>query len=170
MELAVHQVQVIRETRFPIKGMTLLTIRFPQGVLPKTGSTLRNSGCEFIIDGVVSRIKPQSKVMQSAAERSFMNATDAADYLVNKGIPFRSAYQIIGSTVQYCVDSSKYLNDLSLDEWQNFDKNFESDIIDMIKVSHCVDARDVIGGTSRKQVKKAIEFSEKRIGQYINQA
>jgi len=82
----------------------------------------------------------------------FSNATDMADYLVKKGLPFRQAHEVVGKCVRYCIEQSKWLMDLSLDEFKQFSPLFEADILEAIKIETCVSARNSYGGTSYDQV------------------
>ena len=72
--------------------------------------------------------------MEQAAKDGFMNATDAADYLVKKGLPFRDCHEIIGKMVLYCIGENKNLDDMSLEEFQGFSPLFQSDIYDAIDI------------------------------------
>ncbi|GIQ70005.1 argininosuccinate lyase [Xylanibacillus composti] len=103
--------------------------------------------------------------MRDAVNKDFSNATDIADYLVNKGLPFRQAHEVIGKTVLYCIQNNKYLLDLELEEFNKFSKLFEEDIYDVLKPESVVDARDVYGGTARRQVEQAVERAEAELVQ-----
>lgn len=99
--------------------------------------------------------------MKKAASKGFINATDCADYLVKKGIPFRESYKITGEIVAYCIDNDKTLEDVSLKEFKEINSNFEKDIYESIKLENCVKLRNVIGGPAPEQVqKRIIEVSE----------
>ncbi|MCH2227494.1 MAG: argininosuccinate lyase [Candidatus Caenarcaniphilales bacterium] len=104
----------------------------------------------------LKNIEINSTKMLEALEHSFTNATDAAEYLVKKGLPFRDAYTIVGKAVAYSIKESKFLHNLSLEEWQSFSEVFSEDIIQTIKIANCVDARNVYGATARSQVKQQI--------------
>ena len=104
----------------------------------------------------LKNIEINSTKMLEALEHSFTNATDAAEYLVKKGLPFREAYTIVGKAVAYSIKESKFLHNLSLEEWQSFSEVFSEDIIQTIKIANCVDARNVYGATARSQVKQQI--------------
>tara|TARA_Y100001978_G_scaffold139762_1_gene125004 strand:+ start:221 stop:547 length:327 start_codon:yes stop_codon:yes gene_type:complete len=88
-----------------------------------------------------------------SVEQDFSNATDLADYLVNKKIPFREAYQIVGSIVKFCLSKNKLLKDLSLVDLKFFNEQFEQDIFEKITPRNVVDSRNSIGGTGFEQVK-----------------
>jgi argininosuccinate lyase len=102
--------------------------------------------------------------MKTASQKGFINATDLADYLVKKGLPFRSAYKISGQTVAYCIQNGKVLEDLTIDEYKGFSELFENDIYNDIDMSVCVEKRISEGGTSVKSVEKQIEFVRKALG------
>lgn len=95
--------------------------------------------------------------MAKAVENGFINATDCADYLTKKGVPFRTAYKITGTMVKYCIENSKTLSELSLDEYKQFSDKFEQNIYEEINILNCVNKRNVIGGPAPEQVKKEIE-------------
>ncbi len=120
--------------------------------------------CLAITVEFLNNIKLNQERMYQACAHSYTAATDAAEYLVKKGMPFRDAYKCIGEIIKHAIASEKYLTELTLKEWQKFSKLFESDITKNLAPEACVDARDIIGGTSRKQVRKAIKFSQKRLG------
>lgn len=87
----------------------------------------------------------------------FTNATDAADWLVKQGVPFRDAHSIIGHLVLYCIEHNTNLDDLSLEEYQAISPVFNESVYDAISVKQCVEARNVIGGPSKAMTTKAIE-------------
>lgn len=98
-----------------------------------------------------------SDVMLAVVKNDFSNATDMADYLVKKGLPFRQAHEVVGKSVRYCIDNRKRLIDLTMDEFREFSPLFGEDILQAIQVETCVEARNSYGGTSPVQVAKAIE-------------
>ncbi|MBR5302137.1 MAG: argininosuccinate lyase [Clostridia bacterium] len=99
--------------------------------------------------------------MARSAEGGFTNATDAADYLVKKGMPFRDAHAVIGRLVLYCVKDSKGLLDLSLSELKGFSELFEEDVYDACSMHACVTLRDVPGGPAPDRVRESIAAGEK---------
>lgn len=119
--------------------------------------------CLKISADFLTEITINSDRMTESLTRSFAAATDIAEYLVKKDVPFREAYNSVGSIVKHCIAENKQFSDLSLEEWKSLNSKFDSDIQEKISVEACVDARDILGGTSRKQVKEAIKFSEKRL-------
>ncbi len=96
--------------------------------------------------------------MHLAAQKGFINATDLADYLVKKGLPFRSAYKISGTIVGDCIASGKVLESLALEEYKNYSELFDDDLYEAISLETCVNKRISEGGTSPKSVEKQIEF------------
>ncbi len=90
-------------------------------------------------------MKFNKDVMASSAKNGFTNATDAADYLVNKGVPFRDAHGIIGRVVLYCIDKGIAIDDMSLDELKEMSPVFDEDIYDAISMSTCVNKRLTTG-------------------------
>ena len=95
--------------------------------------------------------------MYKAAQGGFINATDLADYLVRKGLPFRSAYKIVGQIVAYCIEKGQVLDTLPLEEYQTFSDLFEEDLYEAVKLSTCVSKRISSGGTGRASVLAQIE-------------
>ncbi|RXT04011.1 argininosuccinate lyase [Ammoniphilus sp. CFH 90114] len=109
---------------------------------------------------MIATMKVRKENMRKAVTQDFSNATDLADYLVNKGLPFRQAHEVVGKTVLYCIQENKYLLDLSLEEYHQFSSLFEEDIYKAIDVVQVVNARDVQGGTAKNQVEKQIAYME----------
>ncbi len=101
-------------------------------------------------------LKFNKENLMKSVENDFSNATDLADYLVNKGIPFREAYQIVGSIVMFCASKKILLKDLTLNEYKKFNEAFDSDIYESILPINVVNSRNSIGGTSLKQVQSEL--------------
>lgn len=99
--------------------------------------------------------------MKKAALRGFINATDCADYLTKKGMPFRDAYKVVGTLVGACVKEEKGLNDLTLEEFKSFSGVFEEDIYEAIDLNTCVKERKAIGGPAPEEVARQIGVIEK---------
>ena len=112
---------------------------------------------------MIETMKVNRDTMRKAVNQDFSNATDIADYLVNKGMPFRQAHEVIGKLVLHCIQNGKYLLDLSLDEYKQFSKLFEDDIYVVLQPEHVVDARNVYGGTATQQVLDAIGRAEAQV-------
>ena len=102
--------------------------------------------------------------MYNAAKGGFTNATDAADWLVKNGVPFRDAHAILGQLVLYCINNNKALEDLSLDEFRAISPVFDETVYDAISVEKCVEARNIPGGPSPEYIKKLIELNK----EYLN--
>ena len=90
--------------------------------------------------------------LRKAAAKGFINATDCADYLVKKGMPFRDAYKISGTLVRYCVDNDKTLEDLTLDEYKAVCDLFDDGVYEAINLENCVNGRKVHGGPAKESV------------------
>ena len=101
-----------------------------------------------IMAPVISTMRINKDRMRECAENGFTNATDLADYLVTRGIPFREAHGIVGASVRYCIDKGKILDDLTVEEFKGFCDRIDSDVYDFIAVDRCVERRNSIGGTS----------------------
>ncbi|MFC0211086.1 argininosuccinate lyase [Paenibacillus chartarius] len=109
---------------------------------------------------MIATMKVNRDRMRQAVNQDFSNATDIADYLANKGLPFRQAHEVIGKTVLYCIQNKKYLLDLKLEEFKQFSSLFEDDIYRVLQPEQVVNARGVYGGTAAAQVSGAIERAE----------
>jgi argininosuccinate lyase len=109
-----------------------------------------------IFADMVREMRVNASSMAKAAGQGFSTATDVADYLVRKGLPFRDAHEAVGKAVAYCVENEMDILDLSLAEWQLFSPYFGDDIFASITVDASVNARDVIGGTARNRVEDEI--------------
>lgn len=97
-------------------------------------------------------MRVNEKAMLAAVREDFSNATDLADYLVKKGLPFRKAHEVSGKAVHYCIEHEKWLLDLTMEEFQSFSPLFAEDIIEAIRPETCVKNRNSFGGTSYEQV------------------
>mgnify|MGYP000882017417 FL=1 len=113
---------------------------------------------------MIDTMKVLPKNMRNAAARGFINATDCADYLVLKGIPFRDAYKITGEIVAYCIENNLTLETLSIDNYKKFDEHFEDGIYDAISLENCVNGRKVKGGPAPQNVQKEAEKILKEMG------
>ncbi|NRS49354.1 argininosuccinate lyase [Brevibacillus sp. HB2.2] len=122
------------------------------------------------IHGALALLTPMIKTMQVKADRmrqavtnDFSNATDLADYLVRKDMPFRQAHEVVGRTVLYCIEQQKYLLDLTLEEFQSFSEAIGADVYEALAVETVVNARNVLGGTARNQVEVQIDWYRKQL-------
>ena len=114
-------------------------------------------------NGMIKTMKVKKDNMKKSASGGFTNATDVADYLVKKGMPFRNAHEVVGKIVLYCIDNDIAIDDLTLEEFNKFSSIFEEDIYNAIDLLTCVEERSVIGGPSSSSVKIQIEILEKFI-------
>lgn len=114
--------------------------------------------CLDVFAPMIKTMKVLTNNMKKAAEGGFINATDLADYLVKKGMPFRTAYKICGQIVSKCIEQGKVLDTLSLDEYKAFSPLFESDVYNEINLETCVNKRISEGGTSVSSVEKQINY------------
>lgn len=103
--------------------------------------------------------------MLAAVYKDFSNATDLADYLVKKGLPFRNAHEVVGKSVQYAIENGKMLADMTLDEYKQFSDLFTDDLLEMIEPKVCVANRDCYGGPSPKQSTVQISLAKKVLEQ-----
>jgi argininosuccinate lyase len=110
-------------------------------------------------------IEFQTPRLASAVTEDFSNATDVADYLATKGVPFREAYNLVGKVVKTCLQQGKLLKDLSLEEWQQLHPAFETDIYEAITPRQVVAARNSYGGTGFEQLTQAIDRTRDRLNQ-----
>ena len=124
--------------------------------------TLRDSLRAFA--DMIPAIEPKIEAMREAALRGFSTATDLADYLVRKGIPFRDCHEIVGHAVKYGVDSGKDLAEMSLDELRRFSDQIEQDVFEVLTLEGSVNARDHIGGTAPAQVLAAVQRGRALLG------
>jgi len=109
-------------------------------------------------------IEFRTERLASAVAEDFSNATDVADYLAARGVPFREAYNIVGKVVRTCLAAGKLLPDLSLEEWQALHPQFQADIYQAIAPQQVVAARNSYGGTGFERVKQAIATAKSRLG------
>ncbi|MAG65567.1 MULTISPECIES: argininosuccinate lyase [Pseudomonas] len=124
--------------------------------------TLRDSLRAFA--DMIPAIEPKVEAMREAALRGFSTATDLADYLVRKGIPFRDCHEIVGHAVKYGVDSGKDLAEMSLEELRRFSDQIEQDVFEVLTLEGSVNARDHIGGTAPAQVLAAVQRGRALLG------
>lgn len=108
--------------------------------------------CLQVFAPMVATMKVKKDAMREAAGRGFINATDLADYLTQKGMPFRSAYKIVGSIVADCIKEGQILETLPLERYQEYSSEFEEDLYDMISLDTCVKTRISAGGTGPDSV------------------
>lgn len=114
-------------------------------------------GCLLLFTGMLATMKFNERQMEDSAKRGFTNATDAADYLVNHGVPFRDAHGIVGRLVLHCIEKHIALDDLSLAEFKAVSPAFEEDIYEAISMKTCVEQRNTVGAPGRQAMEKVIE-------------
>ncbi len=117
-----------------------------------------------VFAGMIPQLTVKSEVMYQAARQGFSTATDLADYLVRKNIPFRDAHEIVGKAVQAAEQTGHDLSDMSLDELRQFSADIENDVFDVLTLEGSVNARNHIGGTAPEQVLESIGRMRKAIG------
>ncbi len=106
---------------------------------------------------MVPNLSVNKEAMYQAARQGFATATDLADYLVNKGLPFRDAHEVVGKAVAYAIEQHKDLSECSLEELQQFDERIEQDVFEVLTLEGSVNARDILGGTAPAQVRFQIQ-------------
>ncbi|MBQ1260348.1 MAG: argininosuccinate lyase, partial [Clostridia bacterium] len=116
--------------------------------------------CLEVFTPMLEGIKPLKDNMYRAAEGGFINATDLADYLVKKGLPFRSAYKTVGTIVGYAINSNETLLSIPIEKYKEFSDLFCEDLYKEISLETCVEKRISEGGTGFEQIKKQIEYVE----------
>ena len=117
-------------------------------------------GCLALFTGMIRTMRFNETRMENSAKHGFTNATDAADYLVNHGVPFRDAHGIVGQLVLYCIEKNIALDDMSLEEFQAISPVFEEDIYDAISMKTCVEMRNTIGAPGKAAMEKVIALQE----------
>jgi argininosuccinate lyase len=114
-------------------------------------------GCLALFNGMLSTIRFNKERMEDSAKNGFTNATDAADYLVGKGVPFRDAHGIVGQLVLFCIEQNKSLDDMTLEEYQAISPVFEADIYEAISLETCVNKRMTIGAPGQEVMKQVLK-------------
>lgn len=116
-----------------------------------------------IYAGMISTMTVNGDHTRQVLERDFSNATDMADYLAKKGLPFRQAHAVVGNAVHYCIEHHKVLLDLSMEEFRSMSPLFEEDIKEALSIENCVKNRESYGGTGPKSVERQQTHAEKAI-------
>ena len=116
-----------------------------------------------IFIGMIETMKVKTENMKKAAQRGFINATDLADYLTKKGMPFRTAYKISGSIVAYCIEHGEVLETLPLEKYKEYSDLFEQDVYEDIDLYTCVNKRNSVGGTSVQSIEQQIKFVREKL-------
>ena len=120
-------------------------------------------GCIALFTGMIATMKINKNRMEESAKQGFTNATDAADYLVNHGVPFRDAHGIVGRLVLTCIEKGIALDDLTLAEYRAISPVFEDDIYDAIDLVHCCEGRTSYGGPSEASVNNQIALANAQL-------
>ena len=124
--------------------------------------------CLELFSGMLRTIKFNNSVMEISAMKGFTNATDAADYLVNKGVPFRDAHGIIGRLVLFCIEKNKAIDELSIDELKSISDVFESDVHDAISLKTCVEKRLTVGAPGPVAMKEVLKANKEFLNKVNN--
>ena len=119
--------------------------------------------CIDVFGGMIATMKARTDNMKKAAQNGFINATDLADYLVGKGLPFRTAYKISGETVAYCIKEGFVLENLPLEKYKEFSELIDADVYDAVDLENCVSRRVSEGGTSVSSVESQIVLIKEKI-------
>ena len=119
--------------------------------------------CLKVFAGMIATLTANTANMMLAAQKGFINATDLADYLVKKGMPFRSAYKISGQLVALCISGNTVLEDLPLETYQNYSELFDADLYEAIDLVTCVEKRISKGGPSKASVEEQIGYVRKML-------
>lgn len=120
-------------------------------------------GCLALFTGMISTMTFNKEVMEASAKNGFTNATDAADYLVNHGVPFRDAHGIVGQLVLFCINKGIALDDMTLDEFKAISPVFEEDVYEAISMKTCVEKRTTIGAPGQEAMKKVIAVYKEQL-------
>ena len=126
--------------------------------------------CLAIFTDMFIEIKFNTDAMYKSASGGYMNATDAADWLVKKGLPFRDAHEIIGKLVLLAIDKGLSLDELSLDDYKSVSDAFDETIFEAISIENCVKARDLPGGPGESAISEALENAERWLSEMLSDA
>ncbi len=147
-----------------MKGLPLAYNKDMQEDKPPLFDTVDNvKDCLEIFNAMVITITFKKESMKKATKKGFMNATDVADYLTKKGVPFRGAHEIVGGIVLYCIENEKNIDDLSINEFQNFSSVFGEDILEAVNIENCIESKVSKGSTSKKSVLEMLESAKEFI-------
>lgn len=120
-------------------------------------------GCLALFTGMISTMTFNKELMEASAKNGFTNATDAADYLVNHGVPFRDAHGIVGQLVLFCIDKGIALDDMTLEEFKAISPVFEEDVYEAISMKTCVEKRTTIGAPGQEAMKNVIAIYKEQL-------
>ncbi|MTI58138.1 argininosuccinate lyase [Geosporobacter ferrireducens] len=145
-----------------MKALPLAYNKDMQEDKPPLFDTVENlKDCLEIFTAMITTMKIRKDKMKKATREGFMNATDVADYLVKKGLPFRSAHEVVGKMVLYCIQEQKAIEDLTIEEFQSFSPDFTEDIFPVITPEHCISSKVSKGSTAPENVKIMIEKAKR---------
>ncbi len=116
--------------------------------------------CLKVFAPMIETMKPIPENMYKAAQKGFINATDLADYLVGKGLPFRSAYKTVGQLVACCIEKNTVLDELPIEEYKKHDPSFEPDLYEAISLERCVMKRNSLGGCGEESFERQVKYIE----------
>ena len=116
--------------------------------------------CVNVFTCMIATMKVNKERMLAGAKGGFTNATDAADYLVKKGLPFREAHEVVGKMVAYALDCGKALDEFTMEEFLACSDIFDKDIYKAISMETCVNDRNVIGGPAKEEAERVIKINE----------
>ena len=114
--------------------------------------------CITEFTGMLSTMKFNASVMEESARKGFTNATDAADYLVKKGVPFRDAHSVVGRLVLKGIAENRSLDDMPIEEFRSECDKFDKDVYEAISMKNCVEKRLTAGAPGKKQMERVIAF------------
>jgi argininosuccinate lyase len=144
-----------------MKGLPLAYNKDMQEDKPPLFDTVETlKDCLLIFNEMLQTMTVQKNQMKKATKEGFMNATDVADYLVKKGLPFRSSHEIVGKMVLHCVQHGKAIDDLTLEEFKGFSPVFTEDILEIIKIENCIASKVSYGSTAKGSVETMIQQAE----------
>ncbi|MGI5965193.1 MAG: argininosuccinate lyase [Candidatus Methanomethylophilaceae archaeon] len=152
-----------------LKGLPLTYNRDLQEDKGPVISSLQSvADCLDMMYSMISTMKVNKERMRGVLSGGYINATDLADYLAVKGIPFREAHGIVGAAVRYCISSGKNLEELKIEELKKFSNAIEEDVYNVLSVEQCVKRRNSLGGTSPVQVSVQIKDARESIEKTMN--
>ena len=126
------------------------------------------TGCLKIMAELVDNLLLRGNRMKKAAEGEFACATDVADYLAKKGVPFRTAHEATGRIVRWCIAENRTLQNMTIEEYRSFDEHFDVDICETVRAKNCAEARTSYGGAAPKCVKENIRSIKKRLNRFTD--
>ena len=122
--------------------------------------------CVTAFAKMIPHIKVNREVLMLAAQQGYATATDLADYLVQKKLPFRDAHEVVGKTVKYAIEQNKKLDELELYELQKFSPSISKDVFEILSVEGSIASKNTYGGTAPEQVTAQIELAKERLNAF----